>query len=170
MYHLIYECHITCVFCIPFTYVLLGNKYLFIVIVIVIVIWLFIHRICWRLHVDDLLSFCLFASCVISGILVTLHQGTLLEYIVCSTSLMASLWVTRYLLEYYVNMTQTVRDISPLMPIHQDPLLVSSTESIIAIGSRNEAAAMTVYCTPNKWFICPDRGSLGRRLCHLVGK
>ena len=23
-----------------------------------------------------------------------------------------------------------------------------------------------VYCTPNKWFICPDRGSLGRRLCH----
>ena len=38
MYHLIYECHITCVFCIPFTYVLLGNKYLFIVIVIVIVI------------------------------------------------------------------------------------------------------------------------------------
>ena len=35
MYHLIYECHITGVFCIPFTYVLLGNKYLFIVIVIV---------------------------------------------------------------------------------------------------------------------------------------
>ena len=42
MYHLIYECHITCVFCIPFTYVLLGNKYPFIVIVIVIVIGLFL--------------------------------------------------------------------------------------------------------------------------------
>ena len=38
MYHLIYECHITCVFCIPFTYVLLGDKHLFIVIVTVIVI------------------------------------------------------------------------------------------------------------------------------------
>ena len=39
MYHLIYECHITCVFCIPLTYVLLAHKYLFIVIAIVIV-WL----------------------------------------------------------------------------------------------------------------------------------
>ena len=38
MHNLVFECYITCVFCIPFTYVLLGNKYLFIVIVIVIVI------------------------------------------------------------------------------------------------------------------------------------
>ena len=38
--YMIYECHITCVFCIPFTYVLLGNKYIFIVIVIVIVKYL----------------------------------------------------------------------------------------------------------------------------------
>ena len=27
------------------------------------------------------------------------------------------------LLEYYVTVTETVRDISPLMPMHQDPLL-----------------------------------------------
>ena len=37
---------------------------------------------------------------------------------------MASLWSTRDLLEYYVNVTQTVRDISPLTHMHQDPLLV----------------------------------------------
>ena len=38
MYHLIYESYITGVFCILFTYVLLGNKYLLIVIAVVIVI------------------------------------------------------------------------------------------------------------------------------------
>ena len=37
IYHLICECHITCMFCIPFTYNLLDNEYLFIVIVIVII-------------------------------------------------------------------------------------------------------------------------------------
>ena len=56
----------------------------------------------------------------------TLRQGVFLEYLVCSTSLMASLWRTRDLLKYYVNVTKSlVRDISPLMHMHQDPLLVS---------------------------------------------
>ena len=86
--------------------------------------YIVIYSFCWCLHADDLLSFCLFAPCVISGILVTLHQGAFLEYLVCSTALMASLWSTRVLLEYYVNVTQTVRDISPLMLMHQDPVLV----------------------------------------------
>ena len=31
-----------------------------------------------------------------------------------------------YIYIYHVNVTQTVPDISPLMPMHQDPLLVSS--------------------------------------------
>ena len=47
----------------------------------------------------------------------TFHQGAFLEYLVCFTSLMASLCSTEDLLEYYVNVTQTVRDISPLMPM-----------------------------------------------------
>ena len=38
---------------------------------------------------------------------------------------MASLWSTWDLLEYYINVTQTVWDISPLMPMHQDPLFVN---------------------------------------------
>ena len=59
----------------------------------------------------------------ISQILVTLHQGTFLEYLVCFTSLMSSLWSTEDRLEYYVNVTQAVREISLLM--HQDPLLVN---------------------------------------------
>ena len=80
----------------------------------------FIHIICWCLQVNDF-----FASHVISGILVILHQGVFLEYLVCSTSLMASLWRTGDRLKYYVNVTQTVRDIPPLMHMYQDPLLVS---------------------------------------------
>ena len=64
------------------------------------------------------------ASYVIRVILVTLHEGAFLEYLVCSTSLRASLWSARDLLEYYVNVTQNVRDISPLMHKHQNPLLV----------------------------------------------
>ena len=40
------------------------------------------------------------------------------------------------LLEYYVNVTQTVKDISPLMAMHQDPLLV-----------------WTIYRNPFLWWI-----------------
>ena len=82
----------------------------------------FTHRVCWCLHVNDF-----FASCVINRILVTLHWGSLPGVpFVCSIPLMALLCSTRDLVEYYFNVTQTMRDISPLMHMHQDPVYVDA--------------------------------------------
>ena len=36
-----------------------------------------------------------------------------------------------YIYIYHVNVTQTVPDISPLMPMHQDPLLVCLMAAIV---------------------------------------
>ena len=65
---------------------------------------------------------CWWSLCILCN---KLHKGAFLENLVCSTSLMASLWSTRDLLEYCINVTQAVWDISPLMHMHQDPLLGS---------------------------------------------
>ena len=109
-----------------------------------------IHRICWCLHVDNF-----FASCLMNGILVTLHQGAFLEYLVCATSPMTSLWSTRHLLEYYVNVTQTVWGISLLMHMHQDPLLVIFVNICISdvrwyISTAFESSVLG--CTWLHWF------------------
>ena len=41
-----------------------------------------------------------------------------------------------YIYIYHVNVTQTVPDISPLMPMHQDPLLVMLIRSITPLCSQ----------------------------------
>ena len=96
----------------------------------IVVYSIYIHVV---IYSENLL---VFASCVISGNLVTFHQGTFLENLVCSTSLIASLWSTRDLIEYYINVTKSVRDISPLMHMHQGPMLVFFIQCIspVALG------------------------------------
>ena len=57
-----------------------------------------------------------------------------------------------YIYISYVNVTQTVPDISPLMPMHQDPLLVSLCEENLPVtcGSPHKGI-MWSYLTLNVW-------------------
>ena len=63
-----------------------------------------------------------------------------------------------YIYISHVNVTQTVPDISPLMPMHQDPLLVGAWWRIyvsahwVIIGSGNGLAP--VQCRPITWTNC----------------
>ena len=52
-----------------------------------------------------------------------------------------------YIYIYHVNVTQTVPDISPLMPMHQDPLLVSFVYKYAAVrpSTSNEKHRLEGY-------------------------
>ena len=59
-----------------------------------------------------------------------------------------------YIYIYHVNVTQTVPDISPLMPMHQDPLLVCLCGSnwVLINGSCSTVLITTIYATSHyKW-------------------
>ena len=50
-----------------------------------------------------------------------------------------------YIYIYHVNVTQTVPDISPLMPMHQDPLLVTSRNLNIIFSLANSTNQSNIF-------------------------